>query len=93
MSKNKNIRAQLTHKTQRPLVLWSSTKKYGLSICLRVQQEQEYTGFTEVTFVIAMEDNNYWLANNKTWKKWTRLGNGGSLSYAGINFHKPKDEE
>jgi hypothetical protein len=30
---------------------------------------------------------------NRTWKKWTGLGEGGSLSYAGINFHKPKDEE
>jgi hypothetical protein len=40
-----------------------------------------------------MEDNDYWLANNKTWKKWTRLGDGESLSYAGIDFHKPKDEE
>jgi hypothetical protein len=60
---------------------------------LRIQQEQEYTGFTEITFVITMEDNDDWLANNKTWKKWTRLGEGGSLSYAGIDFHKPKDEE
>jgi hypothetical protein len=25
---------------------------------LRIQQEQEYTGFTEITFVIAMEDND-----------------------------------
>jgi hypothetical protein len=33
------------------------------------------------------------LANNKTWKKWTRLGDGGSLSYAEIDFNKPKDEE
>jgi hypothetical protein len=33
------------------------------------------------------------LANNRTWKKWTGLGEVGSLSYAGINFHKPKDEE
>ena len=40
-----------------------------------------------------MEDNYDWLANNKTWKKWTRTGDGGSLSYAGINFHKPIDEE
>jgi hypothetical protein len=34
-----------------------------------------------------------WLANNRTWKKWTALGEVGSLSYTGINFHKPKDEE
>ncbi len=40
-----------------------------------------------------MEDNDDWLANNKTWKKWTRIGDGESLSYAGINFHKPIDEE
>ena len=57
------------------------------------QQEQECTCFTEIAFVIAMEDNDDWLSNNKTWKKWNRLGDGGSLSYAGINFHKPKNEE
>jgi hypothetical protein len=44
-------------------------------------------------FVINMEDNDDWLANNKTWKKWTRIGDGGSQSYAGIDFHKPIDEE
>jgi hypothetical protein len=36
---------------------------------LHIQQEQEYTGFTEIMFVIPMEDNDDWLANNKTWKK------------------------
>jgi hypothetical protein len=40
-----------------------------------------------------MEDNDDWLANNKTWKKWTWIGDGGSLSYAGIDFYKPIDEE
>jgi hypothetical protein len=40
-----------------------------------------------------MEDNDDWVANNKTWKKWTRIGDGESLSYAGINFHKPIDDE
>ncbi len=40
-----------------------------------------------------MEDNDDWLANNRTWKKWTGLGEGGSPLYAGIDFHKPKDEE
>jgi hypothetical protein len=40
-----------------------------------------------------MEDNGDWLANNKTWKKWTRIGDGGSLSYAVIDFHKPIDVE
>jgi hypothetical protein len=60
---------------------------------LCIQQEQKYTCFTEITFVINMEDNDDWLANNKTWKKWTRIGDRGSLSYAVIDFHKPKDEE
>jgi hypothetical protein len=40
-----------------------------------------------------MEENDDWLANNRIWKKWTRNGEGESLSYAGIDFHKPKDEE
>ena len=40
-----------------------------------------------------MEDNDDWLANNKTWKKWTRIGDGELLSYAGIDFQKPIDEE
>jgi hypothetical protein len=41
----------------------------------------------------AMEDNDEWLANNITWKKCTGLGEVQSLSYSGIDFHKPKDEE
>ncbi len=40
-----------------------------------------------------MEDNDDWLASNKTWKKWTRIGDGELLSYNGINFHKPINEE
>jgi hypothetical protein len=44
-------------------------------------------------FAINMEDNDDWLASNKTWKKWTRIGDGELLSYAGINSHKPIDEE
>ncbi len=40
-----------------------------------------------------MEDNDDWLANTKTWKKWTRTGDGESQSYARIDFHKPIDEE
>ena len=40
-----------------------------------------------------MENNDDWLASNKTWKKWTRIGDGELLSYAGINFQKPIDEE
>jgi hypothetical protein len=49
--------------------------------------------FTGITFGINMENNDDWLASNKTWKKWTRIGDGELLSYAGINFQKPKDEE
>jgi hypothetical protein len=33
------------------------------------------------------------VSKNKTWKKWTRIGDGESLSYSGINFHKPIDEK
>jgi hypothetical protein len=40
-----------------------------------------------------MENNDDWLASNKTWKKWTRIGDGELLSYAGIDFQKPTDEE
>jgi hypothetical protein len=40
-----------------------------------------------------MEDNDDWLANNKTRKKWNRIGDGGSLSYAGTDFLKPIDKE
>jgi hypothetical protein len=40
-----------------------------------------------------MEDNDDLLAKNKTWEKWTRIGDGESLSYAGINIYKPIDEE
>jgi hypothetical protein len=44
--------------------------------------------------MINMEDNDDWLTNNQTWKKWTRIGDGESLSYAaGIDFHKPIDEK
>jgi hypothetical protein len=43
--------------------------------------------------MINMEDNDDWLANNKTWKKWTWIVDRESLSYAGINFHKPIDEK
>jgi hypothetical protein len=50
-------------------------------------------GLTEILFIVDMEDNYDSLANNRTWKKWTGLGEVGSLSYAGIDFHKPKDEE
>ncbi len=40
-----------------------------------------------------MENNDDWLASNKTWKKQTRIGDGELLSYAGIDFQKPIDEE
>jgi hypothetical protein len=40
-----------------------------------------------------MENNDDWLASNKRWKKWTRIADGELLSYAGINYKKPIDEE
>jgi hypothetical protein len=40
-----------------------------------------------------MEHNDERLASNKTCKKWTRIGDGELLSYAGIKFHKPIDKE
>ncbi len=40
-----------------------------------------------------MKSNDDCLASNKTWKKWTRIGDGELLSYAGIDFQKPIDEE
>ena len=40
-----------------------------------------------------MEDNDDWLASNKTLKKWTRIGDVELLSYAGIDFHKTIDKE
>jgi hypothetical protein len=51
------------------------------------------TWFTEITFMVNMENNDDWLASNKTWKKWSRIGDGELLSYAGIDFQKPIDEE
>jgi hypothetical protein len=40
-----------------------------------------------------MENNADWLASNKTWKKWTGIGDGELLSYGGIDYQKPTDEE
>jgi hypothetical protein len=40
-----------------------------------------------------MENNADWLASNKMWKKWTGIGDGELLSYAGIDYQKPTDEE
>ena len=49
--------------------------------------------FTEITFGINIENNDDWFAKNQTWKKWTRIGDGDLLSYAGIDFQKSIDEE
>jgi hypothetical protein len=43
--------------------------------------------------MVNMENNADWLAINKTWKKWTGIGDGELLSYAGIDYQKPTDEE
>jgi hypothetical protein len=43
--------------------------------------------------MVNLENNDDWLASNKTWKKWTRIGDGELLSYAGIDFQKSIDEE
>jgi hypothetical protein len=43
--------------------------------------------------MINIEDNDDWLASNKTWKNWTRIGDGELLSYAGIDCHKPIDKK
>jgi hypothetical protein len=40
-----------------------------------------------------MKNKADWLASNKTWKKWTGIGDGELLSYAGIDYWKPTDEE
>jgi hypothetical protein len=40
-----------------------------------------------------MENNADWLASKETWKKWTTIGIGELLSYAGIDFKEPTDEE
>jgi hypothetical protein len=44
-------------------------------------------------FTENMENNSDWLASNKTWKKWIMVGVGELLSFAGIDFNKPTDEE
>jgi hypothetical protein len=69
---------------QQPFVLWLPTKQISLpkrSFC--VFSNNKNTWFTEITFVLNMENNDDWLASNKTWKKWTRIGDGELLSYAG----------
>jgi hypothetical protein len=40
-----------------------------------------------------MENNADWLASNKTWKKWIGIRDGQLLSYAGVDYQKPTDEE
>jgi hypothetical protein len=61
------------------------------SLCVFINNKNKL--FTEITFLVNMENNADWLASNKTWKKWTRIGDGELLSYAGIDFQKPTDEE
>ncbi len=43
--------------------------------------------------MVNIENNDDWLASSKTWKKWTRIGDGELLLYAGIDFQKPIDGE
>ena len=40
-----------------------------------------------------MENNDDWLSSNNTWKKWNTIIVGELLSYAGIDFKKPTDED
>jgi hypothetical protein len=40
-----------------------------------------------------MENNADWLASNKTWKKCTGIRDGQLLSYAGVDYQKPTDNE
>jgi hypothetical protein len=69
-------------------------KNIGLPIrFICVFSNNKNTCFTEIMFTINLEDYDDWLVNNKTWKKWTMIGDGESLSHAGIDFHKPIDEE
>jgi hypothetical protein len=44
-------------------------------------------------FMVNMENITDWLASNETWKKWTGIGDGELVSYAGIDYRKPTDEE
>jgi hypothetical protein len=61
------------------------------SLC--ASSNKKNTWFTEITFMVNMENNDDWLARNKTWKKSTKIGDGELLSYAGIVIQKPIDEE
>jgi hypothetical protein len=58
-------------------------KKISLLRCsLCVFSNNKNTWFTEITCMVNMENNDDWLASKKTWKKWTRIGDGELLSYA-----------
>jgi hypothetical protein len=47
-----------------------TNKKISLPKCsLCVFSNNKNTWFTEITFVVNMENNDDWLASNKTWKK------------------------
>ncbi len=43
--------------------------------------------------MVNMENNADWLRSNNTGKKWTGIGDGELLSYAGIDYQKLTDEE
>ncbi len=43
--------------------------------------------------MVNLENNADWLASNKLWKKQTGIGDGDLLSYAGIDFQEPTDED
>ena len=74
-------------------MLWLPKKKQPPTTFPLCIQQQLNTLFTEITFMVNMENNADWLASNKTWKKWTGIGDGELLSYAGIDYQKPTDEE
>jgi hypothetical protein len=50
-----------------------------------IQQQPKYN-HTELTFMVNMENITDWLASNKTLKKWTGIGDGELLSYAGNDY-------
>jgi hypothetical protein len=78
--------ATLTHNGTTVCIVVTN-KKISLpkgSLC--IFSNNKYAWFTEIMFVVNMENNDDWLASNKTWKKWTEIGDGELLSYAGIDF-------
>jgi hypothetical protein len=68
-------------------------KKFSPNVPLVYSATTKIHAIVKKKFLINMEDNDDWLASNKTWKKWTRIGDGELLSYDGIKFHTPIDEE